>query len=132
VANATAVTVNTMVANAAGAADPTPDVLDTGTAAVTIAIPATVGSRSGRVLLRVKNTGAQTATFSVLAGDSPPSERAGVGALATTLLTTVTKWIGPLDAGRFIQDDGTINVTMTPSSGTIGAEITCFLLPKYA
>lgn len=131
-ANATAITVTTLTANAAGIAQPTADVLDTGTAAVTL--PAAVGGLSGLVVLEVRNgaAAANDLTVSVLAGDKPPAERAGLGALATVIAQNATKIIGPFEAARFIQDDGSLSVTFTPAAGTIAATIRCYKLPKGA
>lgn len=129
-ANATALTVTTLTANAAGVAQPTADVLDTGTAAVTL--DAAVGGLSGMVLIEVKNTAgtAVNLTASVLAGENPPAQRAGLGALDTVIAQNATKIIGPLESARFIRADGKLRVTFTPASGTIGANIRVFKLPK--
>jgi len=127
-ANATAITVRDLLANSE-LADPSPDVLDTGDAAVTL--PCTLAGKTDRVIFRIKNTAAATLTPSVLAGDNPPAMRAGVGAFAATgLAQNAIVWLGPFESGRFGQDDGKINITFTPASGTIGAEVTCFRLPK--
>lgn len=131
-ANATAITVTTLTANAAGIAQPTADVLDTGSAAVTL--DADVGGLSGLVLLEVTNTAgaANNLTVRVQAGDQPPAERAGLGPLDTVIAQNATKIIGPLEAARFIKADGTLEVTFTPAAGTIGASIRCYRLPKGA
>lgn len=126
-ANAAAITVVDLVA-ATPTTDPTPNALDTGTDAVTLR--ANLGGNMDRVVLRVKNTGAQTTVVSIGAGDNPPAQRAGVGALSKTILAGVTWWIGPFESSRFVQSDGYLDVTVTPASGTIGAEITCFRLPR--
>mgnify|MGYP007071570752 CR=1 FL=1 len=129
-ANATALTVTTLTANAAGSAQPTADVLDTGTAAVSL--DADVGGLSGRVIIEVKNTAgtAVNLTVSVLAGDNPPAGRAGLGNLDTVIAQNATKLIGPLESARFIQDNGKLSLTFTPASGTIGAAIRVYKLPK--
>lgn len=126
--NASAITVNNLAANSS-LTDPTPDALDTGTSAVTL--NAAIAGAADRCYLRVKNTDDDTAlTVAVLAGDNPPAQRAGVGALSVTVAFGATKWIGPLDPARFLQDDGSINVTFTPASGTIAAQVTCFIAPR--
>ncbi len=71
-------------------------------------------------------------TFAILAGDNPPAQRAGLGNLDTVCAQNVTKLVGPLETARFIQDDGKINVTVTPASGTIAASIRCYKFPKTA
>ncbi len=127
-ANATSISV-TSLAEGGDVAQPTADVLDTGTAAVTIS--ADVGGVSSRIMLEVKNTAAATATVSVLAGDKPPAERAGLGALTTgAMAQNAVRIMGPFESARFIQDNGKIDVTFTPSSGTIGFQIRCYKLPK--
>ena len=129
-ANATAITLTTLTPDTAGIAQPTADVLDTGTAAVTLA--AAVGGLSELVVLEVKNTAgaANNLTVSVLAGDNPPAQRAGLGSLDTVIAQNAVKIIGPFESARFIQDDGKLNVTFTPASGTIGAEIRCYKIPR--
>ena len=116
-ANATALTVTALTANTAGIAPPTADVLDTGTAAVTL--DADVAG-NGMVLFEFTSAAstAVNTTFTILAGDNPPAQRAGL--------------VGPLETARFIQSDGKISVTVTPASGTIGATIRCYSLPKTA
>jgi hypothetical protein len=127
-ANATAITINDLDANGE-LADPTPDVLDTGTSAVTL--PCSAGGKTDRLIFRVKNTAAQELVVSVLAGDTPPAQRAGLGAFAATgLAQNAIAYLGPFESGRFGQDDGKINLLFTPASGTIGAEVTALRLPK--
>jgi hypothetical protein len=129
-ANATAITVTTLTPDTAGIAQPTADVLDTGTAAVTLA--ADVGGQSELVLLEVTNNAASAVnlTVTVLAGDNPPAQRAGLGSLATVLAQNAVKLIGPLESARFIQDDGKLNITFAPASGTLAASIRCYKIPR--
>ena len=129
-ANASAITVTDLTPNAAGIAPPTADVLDTGTAAVTLA--ADVGGQSELILLEVTNNAASAVnlTVTVLAGDNPPAQRAGLGNLATVLAQNAVKLIGPLESARFIQDDGSLSVTFTPASGTLAASIRCYKIPR--
>lgn len=127
-ANATAITVRDLNANSE-LADPTPDVLDTGTAAVVL--PCALGGKTDRTIFRVKNTGAQLMTVSVGAGDNPPAQRAGLGAFgATALAQNAIAYLGPFESGRFGHDDGDLELTFTPASGTIGVEITALRIPK--
>lgn len=129
-ANATAITVTALTPDSAGVAQPTADVLDTGTAAVTLA--AAVSGQSELVILEVKNTAgaANNLTVTVVAGDNPPAQRAGLGGLDTVIAQNATAIIGPLESARFIQDDGKLNVTFTPAAGTIGANIRCYKIPR--
>lgn len=129
-ANATAITVTSLTPDTAGVAQPTADVLDTGTAAVTLS--ADVGGQSELIMLEVKNTAgaANDLTVSVLAGDNPPAQRAGLGDLDTVIAQNATKIIGPLESARFIQDDGKLNVKFAPASGTLAASIRCYKIPR--
>lgn len=129
--NAAAITVNDLTANAAtNIVLPTPDTLDTGTSAVTLY--AAVQNRPEDVIFLIKNTDDDTAmTVTFLAGDNPPAQRAGVGnASAQTVAFGATRIFGPFEGSRFLQDDGSIGVTITPASGTISAQITCLRLPR--
>jgi len=129
-ANAVAITVTSMTANTS-TAYPTADVLDTGTAAVTL--PADVGGVADRIIFLVQNTAAANLTVTIVAGDNPPAQRAGLGAFTTgNIAQNAYLMIGPFEGARFIQDDGKINVTFTPASGTIGCNVRCFRLPKTA
>lgn len=127
-ANATALTVTTLTANGS-TANPTADALDTGTAAVTLG--AAVGGESDRILMRVVNTAAANLTVTVEAGDAPPAFRQGLGGFTSgTIAQNGILWLGPFESARFIQDDGKINVTFTPASGTIACSAQVFKLPK--
>lgn len=129
-ANATAITVTSMTANGS-TAYPTADALDTGTAAVTL--PASVAGVADRVLFLVQNTAAANLTVTVVAGDNPPAQRAGIGSFTTgNIAQNAYLLLGPFEGMRFLQDDGKINVTFTPASGTIACNVRCFLLPKTA
>lgn len=128
-ANATAITVTSLSENGA-VAQPTADVLDTGTAAVTL--DADIGGKAQHVILEVKNAAATAVnlTVEVLVGDNPPSQRAGVGSLSQVLAQNAIGILGPFDGMRFLQDNGKLSVKFTPASGTIGAQIRCYKLPK--
>lgn len=135
-ANATAITVNDLVANT-GNAGPTADVLDTGTAAVTLPLAA-AGKGLGRIIVQITNTAAQALKVEVLAGDNPPALRASLGDL--TLVAALAQngiiYAGPFDGSRFMQTDGAtkgrLDFKFTPASGTIGVSIKAFRLPKGA
>lgn len=127
-ANATAITVTDLTANAV-TTRPTGDTLDTGTAAVTLA--AAIGGKGSRVILEVTNTAAANLVVAVAAGDDPPAQNAGIGALTSdNIAQNAVVYLGPFETGRFGQNDGTISATFTPASGTIGATIRCYRLPK--
>lgn len=126
-ANATAITVTPLTRNAS-TAQPAVNTLDTGTAAVTIS--ADVGGKADRAVLEVTNTAAANLTVAVLAGDNPPAQMAGLGSVSVTLAQNAVALLGPFEGMRFIQDNGKLDVTFTPASGTIGATVRCYLLPK--
>lgn len=134
-ANATAITVNELTANG-GIALPTADVLDTGTAAVTLRA-ALAGKGFDRLCVIIKNTGAQNLGVVAKAGDYPPAQRAGLGDLTVqaTLAAGATWVLGPVESARFMQTDptaGGLDFTFTPASGTIGVNITLLRLAKAA
>lgn len=135
-ANATAITLTEAVANGA-VAQPTADVLDTGTAAVTLPL-ALAGKGADRVILEVTNTAAAALKVEVLAGDNPPAQRAGLGdaILVAAAAQNAVNIFGPFDSSRFIQNDATskgrLDFKFTPASGTIGVSIRAYRLPKSA
>lgn len=135
-ANATAVTLTAAVANGA-VAQPTADVLDTGTAAVTLPL-ALAGVGCDRVILEVKNTAAAALKVEILAGDNPPAMRAALGdlTLVAALAQNAVNIFGPFESSRFLQNDATsagrLDIKFTPSSGTIGVTIRAYRLPKAA
>lgn len=127
-ANATAITVTALPGNTV-VAQPTGNALDTGTAAVTLYTSAV--NESDRLIFECTNTAAAAATFSVVAGDNPPAFRAGLGALTSSnVAQNGVVILGPLESARFMQNDGTVGVTTTPSTGTIAATIRCYKLGK--
>jgi hypothetical protein len=133
-ANATAITLTDAVANGA-VAQPTADVLDTGTAAVTLPLNLS-GKGLGRVILEVKNTAANALKVEVLAGDNPPALRASLGdlTLVAAAAQNAVNIFGPFDGSRFLQTDGAtkgrIDFKFTPASGTIGVTIRAYRLPR--
>lgn len=96
------------------------------------AIPSASGA--GQLLLYVQNTTASTKTVTIKAGvgggtTAGPAFRSGLGDFTTGNLTatTGTAFIGPFDASRFVQLDGSINIDFAAGmTGTIWA----VLLPK--
>lgn len=85
--------------------------------------------RQGKVLIRLRNTFAGAKVFTVLAGDKPVAGSSGQGnatiSLADGSTTAVDGWLC-LETARFLQDNGTIRITVAASTtGTI----TAFQLP---
>ena len=64
-------------------------------------------------------------TFTIVAGDRPPSQRTGLGNLLVVLAASDVRYI-LIDKSRFLQDDGTILVTATDAGSTCYA----FTIPK--
>ena len=128
-ANATAVTVRALTPETV-LTQPTADVLDTGTAAVTI--PVTPAGDTHRLLLEFTNTAlaADTMTVSILAGDAPPALQNSAGAVTFTVAQNVVRYI-VVDSAQHMQDDGTISITVTPASTkTQTASIRAYKMPK--
>lgn len=113
----TALTLNTMSA----------DILDAdGTVATTPAdgwVIAAAGNPGSRLLLKFL-ADATGDTVTILAGDRPPSQRAGLGNLAIVLAASDVRYIC-VEASRFLQDDGSIHATCTDA----GTSCIAFLLP---
>lgn len=80
------------------------------------------GARPELTVLRVSNTDDDTAlTLTVKAGDNPPALAAGQGDLAVTVAFGTVQFIGPLESGRFLQNDGSMMIESTTTTGTITA-----------
>lgn len=129
-ANATSIVLNDLTPNGSIAA-PTAQILDTGTVAVTI--ETSVTSDMDRIVLEVTNTHAtSTLTVTLKAGDDPPAFRQALGDVVSANLAAVNgrRIFGPFESGRFAQNDGKLQVTFTPSAGTITANFTAYRLPK--
>lgn len=79
-----------------------------------------------RTVLRVTNTGGADLTFTVKAGTYPPSIAAGQGDLAVVVPATTGVRFITLESGRFTQNDGSILMESTHTTGTV----TAYRLPK--
>lgn len=117
----TALPYSTLVANS-NLTDPAGTTIDQANGMVISA------SRPELTLLRVANTNGSNRVVTIKAGDSPPAIAAGLGNLDVTVAaTTGVQWIGPFESGRFIQNDGTIEIDFAASfAGTI----TAFKVPR--
>lgn len=125
-ANPSSITVTALSANSA-VNQPAVQTLDTdGT------IPIAVGGAMDRLILEVINAAAAAVTFKVLAGDNPPSPLAAdlSVALAATGTATDKRIIGPFESARFMQDDGSVNVSVLAASSTPNVTIRAYRLPK--
>ena len=77
--------------------------------------------KARKLLLRLTSAGAGVVT--VKAGDNPPSHGAIYGDLTLTV-GAATKW-AVVEATRYLQDDGTINFTVSGAAVVVSA----FVLP---
>lgn len=118
----TALTITTLTPNTPTVGLGTATNIDaTNSHSITLARPTT----PAEIILVVKNTTASTKTVTVKAGVNPPSVRSGGGDMTALSLTdgsTTVQYgvIGPLEASRYMQADGTINVDVAASmTGTI-------------
>lgn len=71
------------------------------------------------VVIRLINTTASTKVFTVLTGDSPPADASGQGNITASLTdgsTTATETDLVLESARFLQDDGSIHITVAAST----------------
>lgn len=113
---------------AAGLADPAGTAVDQANgmniALASGAIPHAPNAR--QLFLRVANNAASPFTAIVRAGAYPPAFRTGEGDLTVTVTNATTKWIGPFEAARHLQADGSVNIDF--GVGFTGT-ITAFLLP---
>jgi hypothetical protein len=128
VANATAITINELTANGSIVA-PTAQVMDTGSAAVTVETAAL--SDMDRVVIEVTNTAANNLTVTIEQGENPPAFRKALGdVVSATMAQNVRRIFGPFEAARFAQADGKLQVTFTPATGTIACNFIAYRLPK--
>ena len=91
---------------------------------------ADLAGASGRLVIEVVEPDTRALTVTVLAGDNPPAVRSGVGNLSVAIAKNSGKMIGPLEAARFMQDDGTIQLTFTGTGGAAAAQVRTYLIPK--
>jgi hypothetical protein len=108
-ANPANLTITELTANGS-VNQPAVQTLDT---AGTISI-AGVGSLTDRLIIEAINTDDAAATLTLNAGDNPPAQtsRALAVALAATGGAGDKKIIGPFESSRFIQDDGSLSLTL--------------------
>jgi len=112
-ANATKINISDLSENTA-LEKPTGDVLDTGTAAVTLDLD--IQGDSHNVLLEITNDSvADNMTVVVLAGDNPPAFRSGLGDLSLTVVPGTPQLV-VLESARFAQESGKIQIKATPAA----------------
>jgi hypothetical protein len=83
---------------------------------------------SERTLIRVTNTHGSVHPVVLKAGTYPPAIASGQGDLSVSVpATTGVAWIGPVESGRFLQNDGSLLIDVEAAhTGTI----TAFKIPK--
>lgn len=64
-----------------------------------------------KAILLISNTSGSTKTATVLAGDNPPAGTSGKGDLVISIANNASAVV-TLEAARFLQADGTINVDL--------------------
>jgi len=76
------------------------------------------------MVIRVANTEASTNVVTVLAGDNPPAGSEGQGNFVSAAIdaTTGIVILPPLESARYLQDNGTVRIT-------VEAGMTGFILP---
>lgn len=87
--------------------------------------PPSGGTFDERLVLRLAVTTA--ATFVIKAGDRYPAQRADLGDMNVVMATNDVRMIS-IETSRFLQNDGTINVTCTNTTDRLQA----YMLPKAA
>lgn len=73
---------------------------------------------TSKVLIRITNTTASTKIATITVGDNPPADAAGQGVLDISLTAgdaTPQSAFVVLEAARFLQNDGTIVITVAAS-----------------
>jgi hypothetical protein len=86
-----------------------------------IALPAGAVGVTDRLIIRVDNTFAGAKIFTIRAGIYPPAFRASMGDLAISILSSSKAYFF-IEAARFLQADGSINVDYEAAmTGTVYA-----------
>lgn len=76
-------------------------------------------------VFRVANASGGSGTASVLAGAQPVAIASGQGPLTVTVATGTAQWIGPVESGRFVQNDGSLILETS-----VAMTITAFRVPR--
>lgn len=96
-----------------------------GTAVVTGATHSfTPTKRLDKILVRLVDTSTSANSIVFKAGDANPAQSEGLGDLTIAVAGSATSFVGGLESARFIQDDGTVNFTVSGD-----ATVTVFQLP---
>lgn len=93
-------------------------------------VAADYGGATDRLLIEVTCGAARDTTVTINHGDNPPAVRESLGDLSQLIAQNAVGILGPFEAARFIQDDGTIRVTFDGDNGAATATVRTYLLPK--
>lgn len=115
---ATTITPSKLVVNA-NLADPA------GTALTSATNGTIAGAEPELLVFRVVNS-TTAGNFVVKAGTLPLAIASGQGDLTTAVGISATVWVGPVESGRFLQNDGSLNVTVTQNM-----TVTAFRVPRH-
>lgn len=93
-----------------------------------VQIPATSGGGAlpEQTLLRVSNASGGSGTITVKAGSLPLAIAANQGDLTVTVANSATVWLGPLESGRFLQNDGSLIC-----ESSVAMTVTAFKVPRH-
>lgn len=86
----------------------------------------------GKLIIWATNTTAAEKVVTILAGDNPPANATGIGNVTMTLGagdSTATNNFVVLEGARFLQDDGTVHITV---AGDMTGRIVAYQLPAGA
>jgi hypothetical protein len=70
---------------------------------------------TSKLVVRLTNTFAGAKAFTIVAGDSPPSDAAGQGNLVLTLAQNDVVFV-VLESARFLKSNGDINITVAAAT----------------
>lgn len=113
----TAVTYSALSTNGSLADPAGTSIADAGTGTIAAAVPE-------QTVLRIVN-GATATSFVLAAGDLPLAIASGQGDLTVAVAASATEWVGPIESGRFLQDDGSLSFTVSKA-----ATVTAFKVAK--
>ena len=90
-------------------------------------ISAPTGSMFGTTLRLTLGADASGDTVTIVAGDRYPAQRVDLGNMTVTLAASDVRYI-EIETSRFLQNDGTIQVTATDAGTTLTAIIGVFVV----
>lgn len=85
------------------------------------------GASPELTLLRVSNASGGSGTATLLAGSLPLAIASGQGNLTVTVANSGVQWIGPVESGRFLQNDGSLILETS-----VAMTVTAFKVPRNA